>query len=133
MSYIGIYKKKSIPKSRNENKSPEEIIKSQTQINNYVNGSINSNNNINNLKNNKININQLGNNILSNRTKNITSINNYNLNYKQSIQKGHNQHQSISINSNTYSKYTFDRINNFIKKINLFKNNRCIKLLFLGN
>ena len=55
MSYIGIYKKKSIPKSRNENKSPEEIIKSQTQINNYVNGSINSNNNINNLKNNKIN------------------------------------------------------------------------------
>ena len=34
MSYIGIYKKKSIPKSRNENKSPEEIIKSQAQINN---------------------------------------------------------------------------------------------------
>ena len=121
MSYIGIYKKKSIPKSRNENKSPEEIIKSQTQINNYVNGSINSNNNINNLKNNKIN--QLGNNILSNRTKNITSINNYNLNYKQSIQKGRNQQQSISINSNTYSKYSFDRINNVKKKINLFKNN----------
>ena len=27
MSYIGLYKKKSIPKSRNENKSPEDIIK----------------------------------------------------------------------------------------------------------
>jgi hypothetical protein len=128
MSYIGIYKKKSIPKSRNENKSPEEIIKSQTQINNFINGSTNSNtninNNIDNLKNNKINLNlnQLGN-TLSNRTKNITSINNYNLNYKQSIQKGRNQQQSISINSNTYSKYSFDRINNIKKKINLFKNN----------
>ena len=129
MSYIGIYKKKSIPKSRNENKSPEGIIKSQTQINNFINGSTNSNTNINNnvdnLKNNKINLNlnQLGNNTLSNRTKNITSINNYNLNYKQSIQKGRNQQQSISINSNTYSKYSFDRINNIKKKINLFKNN----------
>ena len=133
MSYIGIYKKKSVPKSRNDNKSPEEIVKSQTQINNYVNGSSNSNNNnlnnnnnnnIDNLKNNKINLNlnQLGN-TLSNRTKNITSINNYNLNYKQSIQKGRNQQQSISINSNTYSKYSFDRINNIKKKINLFKNN----------
>ena len=128
MSYIGIYKKKSIPKSRNENKSPEEIVKSQTQINNFINGSTNSNtninNNIDNLKNNKINLNlnQLGN-TLSNRTKNITSINNYNLNYKQSIQKGRNQQQSISINSNTYSKYSFDRINNIKKKINLFKNN----------
>ena len=131
MSYIGIYKKKSIPKSRNEDKSPEEIVKSQTQINNFINGSTNSNtninnnvNNIDNLKNNKINLNlnQLGN-TLSNRTKNITSINNYNLNYKQSIQKGRNQQQSISINSNTYSKYSFDRINNIKKKINLFKNN----------
>ena len=132
MSYIGIYKKKSVPKSRNEDKSPEEIVKSQTQINNYINGSINSNNNLNNnnnnnidnLKNNKINlnINQLGT-TLSTRTKNITSINNYNLNYKQSIQKGRNQQQSISINSNTYSKYSFDRINNVKKKINLFKNN----------
>ena len=132
MSYIGIYKKKSVPKSRNEEKSPEEIVKSQTQINNYINGSINSNNNLNNnnnnnidnLKNNKINlnINQLGT-TLSTRTKNITSINNYNLNYKQSIQKGRNQQQSISINSNTYSKYSFDRINNVKKKINLFKNN----------
>ena len=125
-------KKKSVPKSRNEDKSPEEIVKSQTQINNYINGSINSNNNLNNnnnnnidnLKNNKINlnINQLGT-TLSTRTKNITSINNYNLNYKQSIQKGRNQQQSISINSNTYSKYSFDRINNVKKKINLFKNN----------
>ena len=69
MSYIGIYKKKSIPKSRNDDKSPEEIIKSQTQINNFINGSTysntninNINNNIDNLKNNKININlnQLG-------------------------------------------------------------------------
>ena len=98
------------------------------QINNFINGSTNSNtninNNIDNLKNNKINLNlnQLGN-TLSNRTKNITSINNYNLNYKQSIQKGRNQQQSISINSNTYSKYSFDRINNIKKKINLFKNN----------
>ena len=131
MSYIGIYKKKSIPKSRNDDKSPEEIIKSQTQINNFINGSTysntninNINNNIDNLKNNKININlnQLGS-TLSNRSKNITSINNYNLNYKQSIQKGRNQQQSISINSNTYSKYSFDRINNIKKKINLFKNN----------
>ena len=128
MSYIGIYKKKSIPKSRNENKSPEEIIKSQTQINNYISSNSNTNinnvnnNNIDNLKNNKINTNQLGS-TLSNRTKNITSINNYNLNYKQSIQKGRNQQQSISINSNTYSKYSFDRINNIKKKINLFKNN----------
>ena len=132
MSYIGIYKKKSVPKSRNDDKSPEEIVKSQTQINNYINGSSNSNanlnnnnnNNIDNLKNNKINlnINQLGT-TLSTRTKNITSINNYNLNYKQSIQKGRNQQQSISINSNTYSKYSFDRINNVKKKINLFKNN----------
>ena len=130
MSYIGIYKKKSIPKSRNENKSPEEIIKSQTQINNFIKGSNNSNKNINNLKNNNINnininINQLGNNNLSNRTKNITSINNYNLNYKQSIQKSRNQQQSTSINSNTYSKYSFDKINNIKKKINinLIKNN----------
>ena len=135
MSYIGIYKKKSIPKSRNEDKSPEEIIKYKTQINNFINGSTNSNtninngnnaNNIDNLKNNNmkinLNLNQLGIN-LSNRTKNITSINNYNLNYKQSIQKSRNQQQSISINSNTYSKYSFDRINNIKKKINLFKNN----------
>jgi hypothetical protein len=115
MSYIGIYKKKSIPKSRNENKSPEEIIKSQTQINNGPN---NSNNIINSLKNNNnININQIGNNNnLSNRAKNITSINNYNLNYKQSIQKSRNQQQSTSINSNTYSKYSFDKINNIKKK-----------------
>ena len=124
MSYIGIYKKKSIPKSRNENKSPEEIIKSQTQINNGPN---NSNNIINSLKNNNnININQIGNNNnLSNRAKNITSINNYNLNYKQSIQKSRNQQQSTSINSNTYSKYSFDNINNIKKKlnINLIKNN----------
>ena len=122
MSYIGIYKKKSIPKSRNENKSPEEIIKSQTQINNFINGPNNSNNNINN----NININQLGNNNnLSNRAKNITSIKNYNLNYKQSIQKSRNQQQSISINSNTYSKYSFDQVNNIKKKINinLIKNN----------
>ena len=126
MSYIGIYKKKSIPKSRNDNKSPEENIKSQTQINNFFNGPNNSNNNINNLKNTNVNINQLGNNNnLSNRTKNITSINNYNLNYKQSIQKSRNQQQSTSINSNTYSKYSFDKINNIKKKINLnlIKNN----------
>ena len=130
MSYIGIYKKKSIPKSRNENKSPQEIIKSQTQINNYISSNSHTNinninnNNIDNLKNNKmnINLNHLGTR-LSNRTKNITSINNYNLNYKQSIQKGRNQQQSISINSNTYSKYSFDKINNIKKKINLFKNN----------
>jgi hypothetical protein len=124
MSYIGIYKKKTIPKSRSENKSPEEIIKSQTQINNYVNGSIRSNYNINNLKNN-INLNQFGfNNNLSCRAKNMTSINNYNLNYKQSIQKSRNMHQSTSINSNTYSKYSFDKAN--IKKkidIKLIKNN----------
>ena len=124
MSYIGIYKKKTIPKSRSENKSPEEIIKSQTQINNYINGSIKSNYNINNLKNN-INMNQFGyNNNLSCRAKNMTSINNYNLNYKQSIQKSRNIHQSTSINSNTYSKYSFDKVN--IKKkinINLIKNN----------
>ena len=127
MSYIGIYKKKSIPKSRNENKSPEEIIKSQTQITNFIIGPNSSNNNINNIKNNNnININQLGNNTnLSNRAKNITSINNYNLNYKQSIQKSRNQQQSTSINSNTYSKYSFDKINNIKKKINinLIKNN----------
>ncbi len=123
MSYIGIYKKKSIPKSRNENKSPEEILKSQTQINNFINGNNDSNKNINNLKSN--NINQLGNNNLSNRAKNITSINNYNLNYKQSIQKSRNQQQSTSINSNTYSKYSFDKINNVKKKknVNLIKNN----------
>ena len=123
MSYIGIYKKKTIPKSRSENKSPEEIIKSQTQINNHANGSIKSNYNINNLKNN-INMNQLGyNNNLSCRAKNMTSINNYNLNYKQSIQKSRNMHQSTSINSNTYSKYSFDKVN--IRKkinINLIKN-----------
>ena len=130
MSYIGIYKKKSIPKSRNENKSPEEIIKSQAQINNFIKGNMdsNKNKNINNLKGNNmnININQLGNNNnLSNRAKNITSINNYNLNYKQSIQKSRNQQQSTSINSNTYSKYSFDKINNVKKKINpnLIKNN----------
>jgi hypothetical protein len=124
MSYIGIYKKKAIPKSRSENKSPEEIVKSQTQINNHVNGSIKSNYNINNLKNN-INMNQLGyNNNLSCRAKNMTSINNYNLNYKQSIQRSRNLHQSTSINSNTYSRYSFDKVN--IKKkinINLIKNN----------
>jgi len=123
MSYIGIYKKKTIPKSRSENKSPEEIIKSQTQINNHINGSTKSNYNINNLKNN-INMNQLGyNNNLSCRAKNMTSINNYNLYYKQSIQKSRNMHQSTSINSNTYSRYSFDKVN--IKKkinINLIKN-----------
>ena len=125
MSYIGIYKKKSIPKSRNENKSPEDIIKTPNQIN--INGQNNSNknNNNNNNINMNINLNQLGNNNLSNRTKNITSINNYKLNYKQSIQKSRNQQQSTSINSNTYSKYSFDKINNVKKKINinLIKNN----------
>ena len=122
MSYIGIYKKKSIPKSRNENKSPEDIIKNQINI---INGSNNSNKNNNNNINMNINMNQLGNNNLSNRAKNITSINNYKLNYKQSIQKSRNQQQSTSINSNTYSKYSFDKINNIKKKINinLIKNN----------
>ena len=46
MSYIDLYKKKSMPKSRNKNKYPEEIIKSQTQINNFIKGSNNSNKNI---------------------------------------------------------------------------------------
>lgn len=111
---MGIYKKKSIPKSRNENKLSQDgtTIKNQTQINNFLNNNnqTNSNNNLSNRKN-----------------KNMTSINNYNLNYKQSIQKSRNQQQSISINSNnTNSKYgSFDKINNNKKKVNmnLIKNN----------
>ena len=118
ISYMGIYKKKSIPKSRNENKLPEEIIKSQTKINNFQ---ININNNNNNNNNNPgiINIKK------SNNSKNITSINNYKINYKQGLQKSRNQQQSLSINSNTYTKNSFDKINNIKKNINanLIKNN----------
>ena len=114
-SYMGIYKKKSIPKSRNENKLSEDMIKPQTKSNNFMSATYNLNNNNNNQ--NIINI--------KNNVKNITSINNYNLNYKQSLQKSRNQQQSISINSNTYSKYSVDKVNNVKKKINknLLKNN----------
>ena len=114
VSYIGIYKKKSIPKSRNKNSLCENgtTVKNQTQINNFINGL-----NTNKLESQSVNNNQNPN--LSNRNNNITSINNYNLNYKQSIQKSRNQQQSTSLNSNTYSKYSFDRINNIKKKINI--------------
>ena len=118
ISYMGIYKKKSIPKSRNENKLSEEAIKTQTKTNNFMSATFNVNNNYNHNHNgNTINI--------KSNLKNITSINNYNLNYKQSLQKSRNPQQSISINSNTYSKYSVDKINNMKKKgnINLFKNN----------
>ena len=115
ISYMGIYKKKSIPKSRNENKLSEDMIKPQTKLNNFMSATYNINNNNNNQ--NIINI--------KNNIKNITSINNYNLNYKQSLQKSRNHQQSTSINSNTYSKYSVDKINNIKKKINknLLKNN----------
>ena len=118
ISYMGIYKKKSIPKSRNENKLSEEAIKNQTKTNNFMSATFNVNNNYNHNHNgNTINI--------KSNLKNITSINNYNLNYKQSLQKSRNPQQSISINSNTYSKYSVDKINNMKKKsnVNLFKNN----------
>ena len=49
--------------------------------------------------------------IKSNNSKNITSINNYKINYKQGLQKSRNQQQSLSINSNTYTKNSFDKIN----------------------
>ena len=106
-SYMGIYKKKSIPKSRNENKLLEEDIKSQPKPNNFI---ININNNnivgtINIKKNNNL--------------KNITSINNSNLNYRQGLQRSRNQQQSLSINSNTYSKNSLEKINNIKKNINL--------------
>ena len=116
ISYMGIYKKKSIPKSRNENKLSEEAIKTQTKSNNFMSATFNVNNN-HNYNGNTINI--------KSNLKNITSINNYNLNYKQSLQKSRNPQQSISINSNTYSKYSVDKINNMKKKghVNLFKNN----------
>ena len=130
ISYMGIYKKKSIPKSRNENKFPEEVVKSQTKTRNFISGSYIMNNNNNN-KNNNINYNNnninpktsLNNNI--NNLKNITSINNYNLNYRQILQKSRNQQQSTSINSNMYSKNSFDKINDIKKKlnINILKNN----------
>ena len=117
ISYMGIYKKKSIPKSRNENKVLDEAMKTQTKSNNnnFISSTFNVNNNNNN--GNTINV--------KSNLKSITSINNYNLNYKQSLQKRRNQQQSISINSNTYSKYSVDRINNVKKKtnINSLKNN----------
>ena len=116
ISYMGIYKKKSIPKSRNENKVLDEAMKTQTKSNNnFISSTFNVNNNNNN--GNTINV--------KSNLKNITSINNYNLNYKQSLQKKRNQQQSISINSNTYSKYSVDRINNVKKKPNItsLKNN----------
>jgi len=112
ISYMGIYKKKSIPKSRNENKLSDEAIK--TKSNNFMSATFNVNNN------------NHGNTInMKSNLKNITSINNYNLNYKQSLKKSRNPQQSISINSNTYSKYSVDKINNMKKKpnVNLFKNN----------
>ena len=90
ISYMGIYKKKSIPKSRNENKLSEEAIKTQTKSNNFLSSTFNFNNNNGNTINIKSNL------------KNITSINNYNLNYKQSLKKSRNPQQSISINSHTY-------------------------------
>ena len=113
ISYMGIYKKKSIPKSRNENKLSEEAIKTQTKSYNFMSATFNVNNNNGNTINIKSNL------------KNITSINNYNLNFKKSLKKSRNPQQSISINSNTYSKYSVDKINNMKKKgkINLFKNN----------
>ena len=110
ISYMGIYKKKSIPKSRNENKLPEKEIKSQTKLNNFM-ININNNNNAGTITNMKQNQN--------NNLKNITSIGNYNFNYKQGLQKSRNQQQSISINSNTYTKNSFDKINNIKKNINL--------------
>ena len=110
ISYMGLYKKKSIPKSRNENKLQEEIIKNQPKLNSFkIN--INSTNNTG-----IINIKKF------NNLKNITSINNYKLNYKQNIQKSRNQQQSIFINSNTYTKNTFDNLNNIKNNINLKKN-----------
>ena len=112
-SYMGIYKKKSIPKSRNENKLLEEDIKSQPKPNNFL-ININNNNNVG-----TINIKK------NNNLKNITSINNYNLNYRQGLQRSRNQQQSLSINSNTYSKNSLEKINNIKKNINLntIKNN----------
>ena len=110
ISYMGIYKKKSIPKSRNENKLPDKIIKSQTKLNNFI---ININNNNNNAGTININNNQ------NNNLKNITSIGNYNLNSRQGLQKSRNQQQSISINSNTYTRNSFDKINNVKKNVNL--------------
>ena len=116
ISYMGIYKKKSIPKSRNDNKFSEETIKNQIKSNNVMSATYNI---INNNNSNTINVKNI------NNLKNMTSINNYNLNYKQSLQKSRNQQQSTSINSNTYSKYSVEQINNIKKKINinLLKNN----------
>ena len=110
ISYMGIYKKKSIPKSRNDNKLSDNIIKSQTKLNNFI---ININNNNNNAGTINVNNNQ------NNNLKNITSIGNYNLNYRQGQQKSRNQQQSISINSNTYTRNSFDKINNIKKNVNL--------------
>ena len=120
ISYMGIYKKKSIPKSRNENKLPEKVIKSQTKLNNFM-ININNNNNTGAITNIKHN----------NNLKNITSIGNYNLNNIQGLQKSRNQQQSISINSNTYTKSSFDKINNVKKNINLniIKNNNNVEFI----
>ena len=115
MSYMGIYKKKSIPKSRNDNKLPEDTTKSQPKVNNYLININNTNNNPN-----IINIKRNSN------IKNVTSVNNIinnNNNNKNNIQKSRNLQQSLSINSNTYSKNSFDKINNIKKKIDLMKNN----------
>ena len=115
-------KKKSIPKSRNENKLPEKVTKSQTKLNNFeIN--INNNNNAGTITNMKQNQN--------NNLKNITSIGNYNFNYKQGLQKSRNQQQSISINSNTYTKNSFNKINN-IKPLSEI-NSRKLKYLFIQN
>ena len=65
ISYMGLYKKKSVSKSRNENKLPEEGLKSQPKGSSYL---ININNNNNNPK----TIIKLK----KNNLKNITSINN---------------------------------------------------------
>ena len=110
ISYMGIYKKKSIPKSRNENKLPEKIIKSQTKLNNFIININNNNNNPGTI---------IANNNQNSNLKNITSIGNYNLNYRQGLQKSRNQQQSISINSNTYTRNSFDKINNIKKNVNL--------------
>ena len=116
ISYMGIYKKKSIPKSRNDNKFSEETIKNQIKSNNVMSATYNI---INNNNSNTINVKNI------NNLKNMTSINNYNLNYKQSLQKSRNQQQSTSINSNTYSKFSVEQINDIKNKINinLLKNN----------
>ena len=107
LSYIGLYKNREIQEGRNNEKSPENLIKFSTPMNNFMNGSNNNNKN------------QFSNYNSCKKSTNLTSITNYNINAKKREHKNRNQYQSQSINSKTNSRYSFDKINFTKKYINI--------------